>query len=189
MKRIAVKCASDCLFQKIKLALRDIATCERVTSVKEACGFELCIAEADGAEPLGVRTVTMSREDGYDLKIPFAISELRQAVEECSMGGEPIRLNPDNKTAIFKGELIKLTELEFSLLSLLLSEKGRSFSKSEILESLWGEGVDVGVVNVYVHYLREKLEKRGERVIISSRGVGYRIDEKYFAGGKNADVN
>lgn len=189
MKRIAVKCASDCLFQKIKLAVRDIAKCERISSAEAARGFDLCIAEADGAEMFGVRIVTMSREDGCDLKIPFAIRELRQAVEKCSDGGEAIILNLDNKTASFKGELIRLTELEFSLLSLLLSERGRSFSKAEILKSLWGEGVDAGVVNVYVHYLREKLEKKGDRVIISSRGTGYRIDERYFAGGENADVN
>ena len=40
------------------------------------------------------------------------------------------------------------------------------------------DGVDGGVVNVYVHYLREKLEKNGERIIISTRNLGYKINER-----------
>ena len=41
-------------------------------------------------------------------------------------------------------------------------------------------------MNVYVHYLREKLEYNGEKVIISSRKNGYKIDERFFPrdGGK-----
>ena len=44
-------------------------------------------------------------------------------------------------------------------------------------------GADEGVLNVYVHYLREKLERGGEKIIISSRGLGYKIDEKYLQTG------
>ena len=81
---------------------------------------------------------------------------------------------------MFGGRKIKLTELEYGLLSILMSKKGQSFGKEELLGRLWGEGVDLGVVNVYVHYLREKLEAGGEKVIISSRGAGYKINEKYL---------
>ena len=50
------------------------------------------------------------------------------------------------------------------------------------LTSEGGDDADGGILNVYVHYLREKLEKRGEKIIISSRKSGYKIDEKYLKG-------
>ena len=46
-------------------------------------------------------------------------------------------------------------------------------------EHVWHGDADGGIVNVYIHYLREKLEDCGERVIIASRGRGYSLSEKY----------
>ena len=39
-------------------------------------------------------------------------------------------------------------------------------------------------MNVYIHYLREKLEADGEKIILSSRSHGYKIDEKYLTEGE-----
>ena len=68
--------------------------------------------------------------------------------------------------------------MEYKLLDVILSADGY-VSKDAILRTVWGNGYDEGVVNVYIYYLRRKLEKDGRRVIISSRNEGYKIDEKY----------
>ena len=73
---------------------------------------------------------------------------------------------------------ISLTEVEGKLLVELL--KAEEFvSRNSLLKSVWGANNDSGVINVYIHYLREKLEKSGEKIIISSRKYGYKISEKY----------
>ena len=57
---------------------------------------------------------------------------------------------------------------------------GEFVSRDELSRAVWGEGADGGILNVYIHYLREKLESKGEKVIISSRRGGYKIDGKYL---------
>ena len=76
--------------------------------------------------------------------------------------------------------------LFFSLFNLLYSRKGEFVSRDEILALVWNGKADKGILNVYVHYLREKLEKNGEKIILSSRNYGYKINEKYLGGIKNA---
>jgi len=61
-------------------------------------------------------------------------------------------------------------------------------SREELLSRVWGNDTDPGVLNVYVHYLREKLERGGEKIILSSRKCGYRISEKYAMRGESRYV-
>ena len=67
-------------------------------------------------------------------------------------------------------------------MSVIYGAGGEFISREEILERVWKNSADSGVINVYVHYLREKLERHGEKIILSSRKGGYRIDEKYLGG-------
>ena len=53
-------------------------------------------------------------------------------------------------------------------------------SREEILNAVWNNEADSGVINVYIHYLREKLELDGEKIILSSRKLGYAIDERFI---------
>jgi DNA-binding response OmpR family regulator len=73
----------------------------------------------------------------------------------------------------------KLTEAEFALLEVLVECGGEFIKREELLSRVWGDNADPGVVTVYIHYLREKLEKNGEKVIISSRKNGYKISERF----------
>ena len=66
-----------------------------------------------------------------------------------------------------------------------IEAQGGFVSREEILREIWDNCADAGVINVYVHYLREKIE-HGEKIIISSRNNGYKIDEKYFTEVENA---
>ena len=83
-----------------------------------------------------------------------------------------------------RGELeISLTPREFSLLQYLMQHVGTAVTKSEILDAVWDSAFDGdhNVVEVYVRYLRRKLDIPFNRQSIETiRGVGYRLDS---AGG------
>ena len=71
---------------------------------------------------------------------------------------------------------IGLTERESSLLLLLFKERGKAVSREQILREVWNDeqGVSSNVVEVYIRYLRQKLEKDGDtRLIHTIRGRGY----------------
>lgn len=69
---------------------------------------------------------------------------------------------------------------EFNLLSLLVANKGRAFTRDQILERLWGHDYigDARTVDVHIRWLREKIEPdpASPRRITTIRGVGYRFD-------------
>jgi len=126
---------------------------------------------------LGVPTVTMGRRGG-ELRIPFTREELIERV----FGGKPrAELTLAGRTALLHGREIRLTEVEAALLSRLLDAGGEFVERDELHRSVW-QDADGGVLNVYIHYLREKLEGEGEKIIISSRKLGYKIDAKYLGG-------
>ncbi len=71
---------------------------------------------------------------------------------------------------------IGLTERESSLLLLLFKERGKAVSRDQILREVWhdDQGVSSNVVEVYIRYLRQKLEAAGDtRLIHTIRGRGY----------------
>lgn len=76
---------------------------------------------------------------------------------------------------------IILPKLEYQLLELLMLNKGMCLSSETILVKLWGYDTesDVGVVWVYISYLRKKLESIGSNVQIKAkRNIGYILEEK-----------
>ncbi len=82
----------------------------------------------------------------------------------------------------FRGEAVTLTKKEFDLLVFLLKNKNRAVARDELLSAVWDYDYagDTNVVDVYVRYLRQKIEEPcGIRLLETVRGVGYRIrDEK-----------
>lgn len=183
MKRIGVICTDSFLYQKIKLAVRDFAECERIEEENVgARAFDVCLVDTDAfPREKADGMIRMSRSSECELKIPFLISDLISLVKDG--GGEnTLYTNEENRCVRKGGRTIKLTELEFALIRLLLSER-RFFSVEEILSRVWNGAAESGIVNVYIHYLREKLESDGEKIIISARGKGYRIDGRFMSGG------
>ena len=78
------------------------------------------------------------------------------------------------------GEVIPMPLKEFELLELLARNPGKVFSRFEIEEKVWPEYTGgSNVVDVYIGYLRRKLEEGGERRLIHTvRGVGYVLREE-----------
>jgi two-component system OmpR family response regulator len=60
-----------------------------------------------------------------------------------------------------------------------MQAKGTPVTRAQLLAAVWGEGeTDEGVVTVYLHYLRKKLERHGKKMIYAVRGHGYALREE-----------
>lgn len=174
MRRISVLTTDTFLFQKIKLALLGRAF---VRLGDLPC--DIRIVDTDSGFEASEGDVTASRHGECDLPIPFPISMLDGLINDSA---PLLTVSDSEKCAVLRGESIKLTEVEYALFSALMKRGGEFAKREEILREVWGDDADSGVINVYVHYLREKLETEGEKIIVSSRKMGYKIDRKYLGG-------
>jgi DNA-binding response OmpR family regulator len=79
------------------------------------------------------------------------------------------------------GEPVELTQREFVLLETLMRHRGQVLNRDELLERVWGYDADPqgNVVELYIHYLRRKLDPAGSpaaaSIIRTVRGVGYQL--------------
>ena len=87
-------------------------------------------------------------------------------------------LSPDTREVIVNNQKIELSQKEFELLCYLVENKRIVLSREKILEKVWGYDYfgDTNVVDVYIHALRDKIDKPfNEKYIHTERGVGYVI--------------
>lgn len=172
--RLAVITDDNYLWQKIYLLLRERAGVFRIADLAEG-EYDLCLYHGDLLQD-DIRVIRMGRESGCQLKIPFSPEELYRAVGEI---GHSRSIRIGERCAFLGDEKIPLTDVELKLLVALVDAKGEYVSRAELLHRVWGDNADGGVINVYIHYLREKLEK-GEKIILSSRKMGYCIDRRFL---------
>lgn len=132
--------------------------------------------------------------DDYIVK-PFAIEELlariraifrRQDIEsEKKVPSQGIYrdlvLNPQNRSVNRGDNEISLTKREYDLLNILMTNMNRVMTREELLSNVWkyDEAVETNVVDVYIRYLRGKIDIPGKESYIQTvRGMGYVIREK-----------
>ena len=101
---------------------------------------------------------------------------LRRGVMEVE--GEPqigISINKEKYVVVNNGQELSLPKKEFELLSLLISQPDRVFTRQTILSSVWGNDVIVGdrTIDVHIRKLREKL---GDNHFKTVKGVGYKFE-------------
>ena len=92
-----------------------------------------------------------------------------------------LELDRREKVARRTGRTIPLTAREFALLDYLLRNQGRVVSRVDIAEQVWDVGFDTGtnVIDVYVNYLRNKIDKDAPvKLIHTVVGMGYVLKEK-----------
>lgn len=101
-------------------------------------------------------------------------TETQPATRMLSAG--ELTLDPDAKLVFYNKTSVNLTATEFRLLEYFLRNKSRVVSRQDLLESVWGIdfNMSTNVVDVYVNYLRKKLDKAGaEKMIHTQVGMGY----------------
>ncbi|MEI8050293.1 MAG: response regulator transcription factor [Actinomycetes bacterium] len=119
---------------------------------------------------------------------PFAFDELVARVRAAlrtteqprasELVGGDLRLDLLTKVATRQGRRIELAQREWTLLELFLRHQGQVLSRSQILSAVWDYSFDPGsnVVDVYVGYLRRKIDLPGEPSMLQTvRGAGYRF--------------
>ncbi len=149
---------------------------------------------------LTARDAVMDKVSGLDLGAddyitkPFAIEELLARIRLQLRKSQPqsaadasdelrygdLSLSVSRHEVHYGQDKIELTKLEFSLLQTLLENKNIVLSRSSILERVWGYDYmgETNVVDVYIRYLRSKLDDvYGVHIIQTVRGVGYAIKD------------
>ena len=93
---------------------------------------------------------------------------------------DDLELNNQTLEVARDGQLIQLTPQEFKLLQYLMSNKGRVLTREMILNRVWlySPDIETRVVDVYMGYLRKKIDNGNEKKLIQSvRGFGYMIKD------------
>lgn len=162
-------------------------------------GYEVCRRLRAGGSQVPVLMLTAKDGDhdqadaldlGADgfLSKPFAfvvlLAHIRALLRRAPADRAPVltvgelELDPAARTCRQDGRDVVLTSREFSLLEFLVRYKGQVMSRWQLAEHVWDAELspDSNVVEVYVGYLRRKLDIPGQRSLIDTvRGAGYRL--------------
>jgi len=148
---------------------------------------------AKGSETDKVAGLEVGADD-YITK-PFSMREFRSRVKAALRRSrmavelpeeEPIelgelRIDPGRRMVTLGSEEIRVTYVEFEILSALARSPGRVLSRETLLEHVWGDSEyrDPRTVDVHIRHLREKLERspKEPEYLLTVRGVGYRFRE------------
>jgi DNA-binding response OmpR family regulator len=106
-----------------------------------------------------------------------AINQLAKNPSLKEIRSGEISIDEDSYTAKIKGRTLDLTFKEFELLKYLAQHPGRVFSRSQLLQEIWGYDYFGGTrtVDVHIRRLRSKLGPEFEAIIDTVRNVGYRF--------------
>ena len=90
-----------------------------------------------------------------------------------------LKILPMAREVYIGEELIYLTQREYDLLHFLVEHKNQALSREQIIEAVWGYDYygDTNTVDVYVRYLRKKLDHESPSIISSVRGIGYIVKD------------
>ncbi len=166
-----------------------------------ASGFELCkeIRAIYPNAPIIMLTALGNTDDkleGFDagaddyMVKPFDLRELNARInvllkrKEVSINSpqaaflkyEDLCLDLNTKTVAREGKDIKLTPKEFGLLKYMMENPERVLSRTEIAEKVWNTYFDTGTnfIDVYINYLRSKIDKQFDTKLIHTRtGIGF----------------
>jgi len=163
-------------------------------------GYQLCreFRSADSHTPIIMLTSLIELGDkieGYEagaddyIVKPFEFKELllkikvflkralnQPSSESAVLAAGDLELNTESKEVRRGHKLINLTAKEFQLLEYLLQKKNKMVSRNDIATNVWGIDFDTNtnVIDVYINYLRNKIDKPFEQKLIQTQiGMGY----------------
>ena len=160
---------------------------EALRRVLESEGYDVLLA-TDGMETLDAFATSPPDAAVVDVMMPGLelLARLRALLRRTPAPAErlayaDVSLDTSSHKAVRRDRPLELTRTEFLLLELFLRSPERVLSRSEILTAVWGYdfGPRSNSLEVYVGYLRRKLEADGElRLVQTVRGVGYVLREE-----------
>ncbi|WP_062993413.1 response regulator transcription factor [Nocardia anaemiae] len=166
-----------------------------VVTALRAMGNDIPICVLSARTAVSDRIAALERGADDYLTKPFDLGELvarlhallrrrpaliRPSGDEQRQVGQ-VRIDRAGHRVFASGQQVELTKREFEVLALLAENIGIVLSREQILSAVWGYDftTDTNVVDVFVSYLRRKLEAHGApRVIHTVRGVGFVLREQ-----------
>lgn len=175
-------------------AVSGIELCRRLRMRPETERLPIIMLTARGEESDRVRGLATGADD-YLVK-PFSTPEFIARVRALLRRAKPevlssvlrvgdITLDREAHRVYRKNSEIRLGPTEFRLLEFMMQHPGRVFSRSQLLDNVWGETIyiDERTVDVHVGRLRKAVNTgRMPDVIRTVRGAGYAFDEQFAAG-------
>lgn len=159
-----------------------------VVTALRALGNDIPICVLSARDTVNDRIAGLEAGADDYLTKPFDLGELvarlhallrrsghsEQTAQPMTVG--PLTIDSARRLVFVEGERVDLTKREFDLLAVLAENAGVVLSRQRLLELVWGYDfeVDTNVADVFISYLRRKLERDGlPRVIQTVRGIGY----------------
>jgi len=172
----------------LDLGLPDINGLEVLKQLREWTQVPILILTAWDREDEKVDALDAGADD-YLVK-PFSFQELEARIKALlrRSGNESVHmalrcgdlvLDPPSHRAIRNGQVIDLTVKEYRLLEYFIQNQGTALSRMNLLKNVWDKDFDTNtnVVDVYVNYLRTKIDKDFEpKLIRTVVGVGYMME-------------
>lgn len=179
--------------QRFNLALLDLRLADGngfslCTEIKQCWKLPVIFLTASGDEYNTVTGLDIGADD-YIVK-PFRPRELCSRIRSVlrRYGGgntvfhfEDVTVDTDKGSVSRNGQEIVLSALEYKILLLFLSNRGRLLTRNRLLEEIWdlsGDFVNDNTLTVYIKRIREKIEQdpQNPQIIKTIRGLGYRMD-------------
>ncbi len=171
--------------------LSGIELCRRLRTGKTARPIPILILTARGEEQDRIRGLTVGADD-YVVK-PFSVPELLARVRAILRRASPsriaqtlevdgIQLDREAYRVVRNGRQVRLGPTEFKLLEFLMESPGRVFTRTQLLDGVWGHDVyvDERTVDVHIGRLRKAINRGKEKNPIRTvRGAGYALGEKF----------
>ncbi len=175
--------------------LSGIELCRRLRNGKTSSAIPILILTARGEEQDRIRGLTTGADD-YVVK-PFSVPELMARVRAILRRASPerlsrvlevedIELDREAYRVMRNGREVRLGPTEFKLLEFMMESPGRVFSRTQLLDGVWGRDVyvDERTVDVHIGRLRKAINRGKEKDPIRTvRGAGYALGDKFAAQG------
>ena len=158
-----------------------------VCAAAKGFGLPVIFVTASGDEGSVVTGLDMGADD-YIAK-PFRprelVSRIRSVLRRCGSQNlvtiGSLRVDADKAVVTKDGQEVPLSALEYRMLLVFLSNRGKVLTRTRLLEEIWdvaGDFVNDNTLTVYIKRLREKLEDdpQSPTLIKTVRGLGYRVD-------------
>ncbi len=172
----------------LDIGLPDISGLEVVQNVRGWSKVPIIVLSANGQEGLKVQCLEQGADD-YVTK-PFGVAELmarirvvlRREISAKSPSESPVfvagnlRVDLSAREVYLGSERIRLTPLEYKLLTTLIKHAGKIVTHRQLLAEVWGPDYteESQYLRLYIGYLRKKLSD-GAACIVNEPGVGYRL--------------